>query len=97
MNTWYIYSPKDNDPEDGSRLMLDWGLSYEDALTEARIAMHKLGRAVHVADEWHDENILRPQMEALGMAYATNRRAADPVAATETLWTQAAARFRGQA
>lgn len=81
MNTWYIYSPKDNDPEDGSRLMLDWGLSYEQALTEARIATYKLGRAVWVADEWHDTEILAPQMEELGMAFATNRRAADPVTA----------------
>ena len=81
MDTWYIYSPRDNDPEDGSRLMLDWGLSYEQALTESRIAMYKLGRAVHVADEWHDENILRPQAEGLGLELAPNRRSADPVTA----------------
>lgn len=86
MDTWYTYAPADNDAEDGSRLMLDWGLSYNKAITSARVAFHTTGKVTKIADEWHDTQILAPQMEKLGMTFVPNRRAADP-RTSSGLWT----------
>lgn len=77
MNTWYIYSPSDTD-EDGTRLMLDWGLGYQQAINSASANFHETGKITRIADEWFDTQILGPELDRLGVDWLPNRRSADP-------------------
>lgn len=66
VNTWYIYSPVDTD-ENGDRLMIEWNMSYEDAVVEMVNYRRETGKPTRMADEWYDKNII---------GYHTHRRSA---------------------
>lgn len=97
-NTWYIYSPADTD-EGGSRLMLNWGLGYGDALRLAGLHSRMTGRRTSVADEWFDTYHLGPELARYGIEPVLHGRSADPFTGQpeyghgrRTLWADAAQR-----